>query len=379
MTTVIWIDWYAYHVSRLRALVQHESFQSGVTGIELVGGCGVHEGLKFREDDRAGLPIMSLFPTADWKKMGKIKLARAVWRKLDELSPSSVLVPGLYTIPGFAAALWAKRNGKRSVLMSETTYGDSVRVWWKEVPKSLLTRALFDCGIAGGKPHVRYLRKLGLPADRIAQCYDVVDNHFYEEGAAEARRHPELRAEIGLPKDYFLYVGRLAPEKNVSKLLSAFASYVQAGGQWELVLIGDGPERARLERECKALGIANLVQFGGLKKTSEISPYYAFAGCFVLPSTREPWGLVANEAMASSLPVIISERCGCAEDLVENGANGYRFDPTNQDELTSRLLAMSAATESETASMGQRSWEIIQNFSLRRWADEVASIVQPAS
>src|ERR1019366_5706984 len=122
MTAVIWIDWYAYHISRLRALTQHESFQGKVTGIELVGGCGGHEGVKFREDDRAGLPISSLFPTADWQKTAQVKLARAVWRKLDELAPSSVLIPGLYTVPGLADALWAKWNRKRSVLMSETTY-----------------------------------------------------------------------------------------------------------------------------------------------------------------------------------------------------------------------------------------------------------------
>jgi 1,2-diacylglycerol 3-alpha-glucosyltransferase len=376
MTTVIWIDWYAYHVSRLRALVQHGAFEGGVTGIELVGGCGVHQGLKFREDDRGGLPIISLFPLADWQRMDQMKLARAVWRKLNELSPSSVLIPGFYTLPGLVAALWTKWNAKRSVLMSETTYGDSVRVWWKELPKSLLVRALFDYGIAGGNPHVRYLRKLGLPEDRIARCYDVVDNKFYADAAAEARLCPRLREELGLPKDYFLYVGRLAPEKNLTGLLMAFANCVRYGGRSELVLIGDGPDRARLESECKGLGIAEVVHFEGLKKTREIPPYYAFARCFVLPSTREPWGLVANEAMASSLPVIISARCGCAEDLVEPGVNGYRFNHENLDELTDHLLAMSAADECETAAMGRRSWEIIQNYSLDRWADEVAGIVQ---
>jgi 1,2-diacylglycerol 3-alpha-glucosyltransferase len=379
MTAVIWIDWYAYHVSRLRALAEHESFQGSVTGIELVGGCGVHEGLKFRDEDRAGLPISSLFPTADWQKMGQLRLACALWRKLDELRPSTVLVPGLYTVPGFAAALWAKLHGKRSVLMSETTYGDWARVWWKEFAKSVLTKAMFDYGIAGGKPHVRYLRHLGLSAERIGQCYDVVDNHFYEEAAGHARRRPELREALGLPQDYFVYVGRLAPEKNVSTLLYAYAAYVKRGGTWELVLIGDGPERARLETQCATLGIANSVRFCGLKKTREIPPYYAFAKCFVLPSLREPWGLVANEAMASSLPVIISERCGCAEDLVEPGVNGYLFDPENQGELTDRLLAMSTQGASAAAAMGRRSGEIIQGYSPERWADEVARIVQTAS
>ena len=121
MTTVIWIDWYSYHVSRFRALFEHQSFKGQVTGIELIGGCGVHAGLKFREDDRAGLPIESLFPTADWESTGQMELAGAVWRKLQEIQPSAVLVPGYYNAPALAAAIWARLHRKRSVLMSETT------------------------------------------------------------------------------------------------------------------------------------------------------------------------------------------------------------------------------------------------------------------
>lgn len=374
MTTVIWIDWYAYHVSRFRALVQHESLRGKVTGIELVGGCGVHDGLKFREDDRNGLPVTSLFPEADWSGTSKISLARAVWLKLNELQPASVFVPGLYTIPGFTAAVWARLHGKRSVLMSETTYGDMARSRWKELLKRALTKALFGYGIAGGKPHVRYLRHLGLRADRIGSCYDVVNNAFYEEAAASARETPRLREALRLPKDYFLYVGRLAPEKNVSTLLHAFAGYAGRGGAWDLVLVGDGGERARLEEQCRTLGITHRVRFCGLKKTSEIPPYYAFANCFVLPSTREPWGLVTNEAMASGLPVIVSRRCGCAEDLVEEHANGYLFDPEDQLKLTECLLAMNAAGPEKLAAMGLRSWRIIQNYSPQRWADEVARL-----
>jgi 1,2-diacylglycerol 3-alpha-glucosyltransferase len=379
LTTVIWIDWYSYHISRFRALAEHESLQGRVTGIELVGGCGVHPGLKFRDQERIGLPITSLFPTVDWGEAKNTDLARAVWQKLNEWRPSAVLVPGCYTVPGFTAALWAKLHRKRCVLMTETTYDDYKRVWWKELGKRVLMSLLFDYGIAGGKPHARYLRRLGFREERIARFYDVVDNRFFQDAADRVRRTPELRGALQLPEDYFLYVGRLSPEKNLKGLIQSFARYRERGGSWSLVLVGDGPERAALEAQCAERGIAAHVRFTGLKPTSEITPYYAFARCFVLPSEREPWGLVVNEAMASGLPVIVSTRCGCAEDLVESGGNGYLFDPAKDLDLTERMMTVGVLDDDELDRMGNRSRQIIAGYSPQHWAAEVARIVQQAS
>jgi 1,2-diacylglycerol 3-alpha-glucosyltransferase len=376
MTTVIWIDWYSYHISRFRALFEHESFKRQVTGIELVGGCGVHRGLLFRDEERSDLPISSLFPRADWDQAGQVKLAGAVWAKLNQLRPSSVLVPGWYTAPALAAAVWARVHRRRSILMSETTEQDDRRVWWKECFKRLLIKALFDFGVAGGKPHIRYLVQLGFPLNKVARFYDVVDNLFYEKAADLARQSPKLRLISGLPQSYFLYVGRLAPEKNLSMSLRAFAQYRRSGGTWSFVLVGDGPERAALEQQSHELGLDEHVAFAGLKATRDITTYYAFAGCFLLPSIREPWGLVVNEAMASGLPVIVSTRCGCAEDLVDSGGNGYVFDPTNAPELSDRMLLVGASRQAKLDAMSQRSREIIAGYSPEHWAAEVARVVQ---
>jgi glycosyltransferase involved in cell wall biosynthesis len=110
-----------------------------------------------------------------------------------------------------------------------------------------------------------------------------------------------------------------------------------------------------------------------MKTAAGLIPYYAFAGCFVLPSTREPWGLVVNEAMAAGLPVIVSNRCGCAEDLVHTGQNGYLFDAGADGALESRMNAITNLPASDLARMGLRSQEIISNYSPDRWALEVAN------
>ncbi|HUA58253.1 MAG TPA: glycosyltransferase family 4 protein, partial [Verrucomicrobiae bacterium] len=183
-------------------------------------------------------------------------------------------------------------------------------------------------------------------------------------------RHTGNRADFGLPRDYFLFVGRLSPEKNVAGLIDAFSVYRTAGGTASLVLCGDGPSRVDLMAQAETAGVREHVIFAGLKTTPELLPYYAFARVLVLPSKREPWGLVVNEAMASGLPVLVSNRCGCAEDLVRD--NGLVFDPDAPDALPRGLSILGATPPCELEALGRRSREIIAQYSPGVWASEVA-------
>lgn len=370
---VVWIDWYAYHVARFEGLQQALGRQGEVAGIELVGGVGVHAGLKFREDRPAEMPVETLLPHSSWQAANKLALARALWRRLDQLDPDVVLIPGYYTLPALAAALWARTHARASVLMTESTAGDHRRTPWKEWVKSRLIRALFDWAVVGGHAHDRYIRQLGIAEDRVARFYDVVGNDAIYEGVSLLRA-TSSREEHDLPSRYFLFVGRMAPEKNVAGLLQAWLDYRRQGGDWALVLAGDGPQTTTLRALLQGSPFSKDVAFAGLKRAQELLPYFAFASCLVLPSTREPWGLVVNEAMAAGLPVVVSDRCGCAEDLVEAEWNGLIFNPENGAELTACLVRMAERTEAELASMGRRSAEMITGYSPRSFGLEIAAI-----
>ena len=372
---VIWIDWYPYHVARFSGLRNDPRIGNSVVGIELVGGIGVHAGLKFREDLPAGLPVETLMPTSSWKDASKGRLALALWRHLSRLNPDVVLVPGYYTLPAVAAALWARLHDRKSVLMTESTRADHQRVWWKEASKSLLIRTLFGWAVSGGEAHREYLADLGFPSDRVGRFYDVVDNTFYAEQTRAFRKgRPEV---YGLPSSpYILYVGRLAAEKNVDSLLDAYLAYRETGGLWPLVLVGDGPEAAALRARAASSPFADQILFPGLKTSSELPLFYAFAGCFVLPSTREPWGLVVNEAMASGLPVIVSSRCGCVPDLVSEGRNGFIFDPGTPGDLTRCLLELSACSPAQIAAMSAEATSKIASYSPAAFAQEIVSIAE---
>ena len=369
---VIWIDWYAYHIARFRAIVDHCSALD-VRGVELVGGAGVHQGFEFRQSDRDGLAVETLFPDQSWHGAGQFRIAVATWKKLNALDPAVVLVPGYYNAPALAAAVWARIRGRRTVLMTESTEQDHTRARWKEKAKAILIRALFGWAIAGGEPHLRYLAKLGFPIERVGRFYNVVDNQFYSRRADQCRAEQQA-IDAGLPPHYFLYVGRLAIEKNILGLLEAFARYRAGGGTWSLVMAGDGPLRAEAAAYCEKQGMADQVRWMGMQSSEKLVKLYAFASCFVLPSTREPWGLVVNEALASGIPVLVSNRCGCVADLVEPGRNGWVFDPVAEGHLEQALWTMARLPEEERLRMGAASREVVSRYSPQAWAREVERI-----
>jgi len=373
MLAVIWIDWYAYHIARFRALNSHSLLAGKVAGIELVGGAGVHGSLVFRNAKHEGLPVTTLEPKRSWKDAGQSLLARRTWAKLNEIKPDVVLVPGYYNLPALASAIWARLRGKRAILMTESTRQDHRRKPLLEMVKGAVLRRLFHGAIAGGRRQTAYLKELGFSADRIARLYDVVDNDFFRR-EAEHWRGVGTPERFDLPANYFLYVGRLAPEKNLDGLINAFAEYRQQGGTWSLVLVGDGPLAGQLRELVRVHHLDDCVRFTGLKDTSELGPFYAYATWFILPSRREPWGLVANEAMAAGLPVILSDACGCADDLLEEDLNGYRLDPAQPAQLTRLMLRAGQLGEERRRQMGLRSAEIIGRYSPRLWAEEVIRI-----
>lgn len=370
---VIWIDWYAYHVARFQGLNQVPALAGKVAGIELVSGVGVHPGLRFREEMPENLRIETLMPGVSWASASKIGLARQLWRRLSELNPRVVLVPGYYTLPGVAAAVWARLHGRSSVLMTESTAFDHKRHGWREMLKKTVIRLLFQWAVTGGKAHVRYLHQLGFPRNRITGSYDVVNNEAIQTGTA---LHRQRTPQAASPRPWFLFVGRLAEEKNVESLLESWLQYREDGGQWPLVLAGDGPRAGSLRSRVADSPFRDDVRFTGLCSAKELLPLYAGAGCFILPSTREPWGLVVNEAMAAELPVLVSNRCGCCEDLLAEGENGFSFAPEDTRALTGLLHRIERTPAEQRRRMGLRSGEIIAGFTPLGFGRAVASIVR---
>ena len=178
-------------------------------------------------------------------------------------------------------------------------------------------------------------------------------------------------------------------KKNLPKLVQAYAEYRKRSDVrdqkldvndsktcWDLVLLGDGPLREALNSQLSTLNLNEQVHLPGFKPYDELPVYYALANAFVHASTTEQWGLVVNEAIASGLPVIVSNRCGCAPELV-NG-NGFTFDPTNEDELAKRLLEIASLSDQERKQLSDNSFRIAANFGPERFGEGLESAASVA-
>jgi glycosyltransferase involved in cell wall biosynthesis len=123
---------------------------------------------------------------------------------------------------------------------------------------------------------------------------------------------------------------------------------------------------------------SGTVFFPGFRQIEELPRFYAHAGAFVHASTTEQWGLVVNEAMACGLPVIVSNRCGCAADLVQEGVNGYTFDPYNVEQLAQLMHRLTEAPKHRLSEMGDASRAIIADWGPERFASGLKQAVECA-
>jgi glycosyltransferase involved in cell wall biosynthesis len=178
---------------------------------------------------------------------------------------------------------------------------------------------------------------------------------------------------------------------------------------WPMVLLGDGQLRVELEELCAELGLrtagclshegtentkgeclklnsyklktrteAGLVVFAGFRQVEELPFFYAGAGAFIHPALSEPWGLVINEAMASGLPILSSKNVGAAEELVQEGVNGFSFNPASVEELAAVLERMAELPLQKREAMGSASKSIISNWGPERFAHGVQEAVRAA-
>lgn len=363
-----WPSFGPYHTARLRACAE-----LAPEGVEVVGlaVAGQVEGRPWKPDrEMEGVRIVTLFPDAMYHALQGSQVAEAMTRTLDELEPFAVGVSGYGMTDSRAALRWCVRHGVRRVLMTESKADDAPRVWWKEWLKRRLV-ARFHSALCGGSPHRAYLEQLGMAREKIWDRYDVVDNERFHQAAEQARSRPEAyRALPGLDESspYFLVSSRFIERKNLSRLIRAYAAYRTARPDgWRLVILGTGPDEAALRARVESERVAGVC-FAGFQQFDELAAYYAFAGAFIHPALQEQWGLVVNEAMACGLPVLCSATVGAAHDLVRNGENGWRFDPTSTDEMRDAMLKVSADEETREK-MGRRSIEIIAEWTPRHFAE----------
>lgn len=363
-----------YHMARLDAA----SSVADVLGVEFAAESGDYSWA--RRSAPVRFQQCTLFADGPSRQCSTRMLRERLQKALADFQPDVVAIPGWSGRLAFAALAWKVRHGVPAIAMSESTAADQARWRWREAVKRRCL-SLFDAGLAGGAPQRDYLVQLGMRPHQIFLGYDAVDNAHFSRGAAAAQANAAaVRSELNLPPRYFLASARFIDKKNLHKLLHAYAGYrgflarssTEATGgaaaAWSLVILGDGPLRESLATTRDELGLNSHVHFPGFKQYDELPSYFGLAGAFIHPSSTEQWGLVVNEAMASGLPVLVSNRCGCAPTLLHEGVNGLSFDPAEVSEMAAAMLKMSTMPDSERLQFGRASETIVGDVGPEQFA-----------
>lgn len=276
--------------------------------------------------------------------------------------------PAVVIVPSFAMAtvkawLLHRARGVPYVIWSGSLRrpGERERAW-RRWQRTLLARQAAG-GVAYGTRARDYLAGLGLPEGRIEIAINTVDTSFFRE---ETDR---LRARRPAPEPgVLLCLGHLTRGKRVDLLLRALPSVVRARPDVRLEIVGEGPDRARLEALAARLGVAPWVRFEGFRQKAALPSYLARAACLLFPSTYDVWGLVLNEAMAAGVPCLASPHAGATRDLIEDGVTGCVVDFSDTARVAERI-GWVLDHPAEATAMGRRArCKILRHATLERSA-----------
>jgi len=273
----------------------------------------------------------------------------------------------------------------------------------KKVMRTLLLQWVYrhvDFVLSPGTASDAYFQNAGLSVRQIIRAPHAVDNARFsgtetpDELSAYEGSAQHWRKELSIPEDakVFLFAGKLEPKKDPLLLVKAFARLHQQYPNTHLIMVGNGileeelkkmtstpspplPTSGRLNLSPPPLpsaGKLTSITFLPFQNQSIMPVVYRLGDAVVLPSKGpdETWGLAINEAMACGRPVIVSDRCGAAADIVKNAENGFVFKAGDESEL---LSCMEKMILGDTRSMGAKAFETVQQFSYASFAAAIAN------
>lgn len=228
-----------------------------------------------------------------------------------------------------------------------------------------------------GKLNEKYYEFYGADRTRFVPVRHFVDNDWFSKQAMAARlRRDDLRRDWNIDPDalVFLFAGKLIEKKKPVDAILALGRVKRSARKVHLLIAGEGELRDACASAAASAGVP--VTFAGFLNQSRMPQAYAASDVLVLSSAwQETWGLVVNEAMASGLPAIVSDRVGCAPDLVTPGVTGEVYPSGDIAALANRMEHF-VDSPSKALEQGRRALDRIANYSIDAATENtVAAIV----
>jgi glycosyltransferase involved in cell wall biosynthesis len=199
----------------------------------------------------------------------------------------------------------------------------------------------------------------------------VDDSRFVDPDDSATRQAQEWRRSLGISDNetVFLFAGKLEPIKAPELLIDQFVG--QERKDQHLIIAGSGPLEGRLRAKA---GDRRNIHFLGFQNQSAMPTVYRLGDVYVLPSRGETWGLAVNEAMICGLPVITSDKVGCAVDLVMPGETGYVFRNNEPETLANAIATIGASSELRRG-LGENARRLIRKWSLLEQTEHIENAI----
>lgn len=270
-----------------------------------------------------------------------------------------VIVLSGWAIPAFNRYRDEVRlNGGRVIAMCDNNFVFSIKECLRAIRFRLLFRSKYDAFFVPGKNGVKLLRFYGVPRDRIQTGMYAADAMLFKPGKPLSERLKKI-----------VYVGRFNERKNVRRLVKAFQKVNDP--EWTLELYGSGPlkmELLELSRNSANVAIHSFLQ------PDELAAKYQEARIFVLPSLSEHWGVVVHEAALSGCLLLLSHHIGAADDFLENGKNGFGFDPRSIDDMTCAIKRAISLQDADLDLFSKKSIELGADASLEKFTVAIRAL-----
>lgn len=232
----------------------------------------------------------------------------------------------------------------------------------------MLKRNFSHLWVSGPKQHL-FANKMGYDDKYIKEGFYSADTENFHQVRELRLHHIE---QYGYPLN-ITYLGRFSEVKNIDILINVFKQNTTKWKGWTLTLIGAGPLKNEIDEKCKGsdtIIIKDFIQPGLLNNEMMRT------GIFCLPSKNEPWGVVIHEFAAAGIPMIVSNVCGAAVVFLDEGNNGYSFNPSDPKQLEEKLDAMISMPLDQLKQMGEKSYQLSKKITPLTWATTVMEFLE---
>lgn len=253
---------------------------------------------------------------------------------------------------------WIKLLKKPTALAFDTTWKNSVKFILGSLYFRLKFKKLFQFAFIPGSAQAETACRLGFSTKQTLNGLYTCEDTF-RHNKTTLNEYKELWC-----------VARYIGIKNINFLCETFISILpNERSGWKLNLAGTGELfPSRIENE-------NIIHHGFLQP-KELSEKLVNASAFVLPSLHEPWGVVVHEIASLGKPLLLSTAVGAKLDLLEEGANGFSFDPNSSFELKKVILKIIHSKQEDLQTMGNKSSEMASKFSSDYWVNQFTQMLE---